>query len=233
MRPSDTSCASADALVPLAAGLPRRGRLFLATPRLRPLTRDVSGGLVTGAPFSAGVFEDARGSPRFLGRPLHTRRIHTPRQVQSDSRPFDSLALAFRGNHPLGTWYHGCFRGWLNTARAFAYLRIGIPVNGRCRKARFRVVGWTFPGRDSHPLDGKPNFGSYRITSSFRTRISWSHGLGSRPRQRTARPVGKKKRPHSDRPSLLTLASRSQFRHSCAPRRCVAALDPGRSGSAR
>jgi hypothetical protein len=28
-----------------------------------------------------------------------------------------------------------------------------------------------------------------------------------------------KKKPHSDRPSLLTLASRSQFRHSCAPRR--------------
>jgi len=50
-----------------------------------------------------------------------------------------------------------------------------LPVTEDRRKARFRVAGLCPLGRDSHPLDDEPNFRSYRITSSFRTSISWSH----------------------------------------------------------
>ena len=75
--------------------------------------------------------------------------------------------MAFRNRNSLGTRDTRHFRGCPDVARTLAHLRIAVPVAGKRRKVCFRVVGLDRLGRDSHPLDDKPNFGSYRIASSL------------------------------------------------------------------
>jgi len=58
---------------------------------------------------------------------------------------------------------HERFRGCFDVAHSLAYLRIAAPVAVERRKAHFRAAGLCPLGRDSRPLDDKPNFGSYRI----------------------------------------------------------------------
>ena len=67
--------------------------------------------------------------------------------------------MAFWTNDSLGTRNIRRFRGWLNSAHTLAYLRFAASVAGEHRQARFRVaLASNLLGRDSHPLDDKPNF---------------------------------------------------------------------------
>ncbi len=132
MQPSDASFPSASALVPLASGLPRCERLFLATSRLRPQTRAVYGGLVTGAPLICRVVSRRNETlPRSLGRPLHARRTQSPRRVSSPVALAEGPTVAFRSVHALGTREIHYFRGCLDAAHVFAYLRIAVPRRRR------------------------------------------------------------------------------------------------------
>src|SRR5712692_4203387 len=76
------------------------------------------------------------------------------------------LGIARRGlrsSRTLGHPESSYFRSWLDAARALACVRIAA---SRRREASQGSLpgGWLhLPGRDSHPLDDLPNFGSYRI----------------------------------------------------------------------
>jgi hypothetical protein len=185
MRSSDVSFPSASATVPLAFGLPRRERLFLATAPCVSPTFAVYGGLVTGAPsICRSVPRRSETLPGFwavLSRAPHPHTTPSVASLARDGRP----TVAFRRNDALGTRNVCIFEaGSMRLARSPAYAS-PLPVAGERRKAGFRVAGLCPLGRGSHPLDDGPNFRSYRIASSFRTRISWSHHPALHPRTRT------------------------------------------------
>lgn len=90
--------------------------------------------------------------------------------------------MAFRRNDALGTRDIRRFRGCLDSAHTLTCLRIAASVAEERRKARFRVAPAPSPlGRDPHPLDDKPNFRGYRVPSSLRTSLAWSHRCSSVP----------------------------------------------------
>ena len=169
---------SAAASVPLASGLPRCRSLFCAAPRMPLRTRSAS---ETGHRLSAtpGSFEERRGPPRFLGRPLRARRGRTPRRIRPFLAPTPLRGDPRKGRRRLQViqnpghpeWHS--FRGRIPHG---SHARVPTLRRPRCRgrrKARYRL------GR-AHPWPG-----------GFRTRwttneVSWSHRTLHSPSTRRA-----------------------------------------------
>jgi hypothetical protein len=63
--------------------------------------------------------------------------------------------------------------GLYPAAHLFACLRINRPVTVTAARLATDLRGWTLIGRDSHPLDDKPNFLRLSHSHSFRTSIAW------------------------------------------------------------
>ena len=123
MQPSDS-------LAPFGRGFgsPRRRptsmrALVLSRPRVHPPTRSA---LEMGHRISVGPgrFEERRGPPGFLGRPLRACHGRTPRRIRSPPRPPGGrVVIAFRTASTLGIRDGHRFRGRSPTAHALACLR--------------------------------------------------------------------------------------------------------------
>jgi hypothetical protein len=158
MRPSDSHVPSASAAVPLAFGLPSRRALVLCHATRAPTDARVSGDW-SPAPRIAGItrWRDVGLPGSWAVRASVPRPITPPGATAS--RPLcEAAAVAFRPGENPG--HPGCisFRGCHAAAHTPACLRIAGLVAEIRRKARFRLVGLTLPGWDSHPLNDKPNF---------------------------------------------------------------------------
>ena len=113
---------SASAMVPLAFGLPRRGRCSSRVTRASTDARPSgSGHRLPAAPV---LFEERHGPPRFLGRPLHARRDQTLRRLRRRLANHDADAAAFWEREPLGTPGGSDFGALPTAAHVLACLRI-------------------------------------------------------------------------------------------------------------
>ena len=125
-------------------------------------------------------------APQVSGPSSHTRRAQPPRRVWTPSPYIGGLTVAFRALEPLGTREDPVFGADTTRLACSQCLRIAAPVAGRRRKARFRVAGYTFSGGNCPRWTTNRISEAYRIASSLRTRISWSHrvpGPGHRPQR--------------------------------------------------
>jgi hypothetical protein len=66
------------------------------------------------------------------------------------------------------------FRGWIAAAHMLARLRIAGVVTFAVARLATDLAGYSLVVRVSHPLDDVPNFRSYRMGYSLRTRLAWS-----------------------------------------------------------
>ena len=105
-------------------------------------------------------FEEKRGPPRFLGRPLPACQGRTPRRMQPPLAYFScgKTAVAFGQFGTLGIRNGPKFRGRCPSARTLARLRIAGRVAAPVARLATGWGGYPFTGRDSHPLDDVPNF---------------------------------------------------------------------------
>jgi hypothetical protein len=89
--------------------------------------------------------------------------------------------MAFRTSESLGTRKFTLFGADSARLACSQCLRIGAPVTGRRRKARFRVAGCAFSGGNFPRWTTNRISEAYRIASSLRTSISWSHRWKGQP----------------------------------------------------
>ena len=105
-------------------------------------------------------FEEKRGPPRFLGRPLLACQGRTPRRMQPPLAYFScgKTAVAFRRFSTLGIRNGHRFRGRCPSTHTLARLRIAGHVAAPVARLATGWGGYPFAGRVSHPLDDIPNF---------------------------------------------------------------------------
>lgn len=162
MQPSDSLPPSAMALVPLADGLPRCGRLF-CTPQgrrhVRP-QRAVRRRRVTGSP------QDRAGSRRGEGLPGYGAVLFVRAMVEHPAGYHPLLAqklspgmvVAFRENRTLGIREgigFGAAFPWPTCSHAYASPAVSPRPAQGLLPAR---AGSPLAGRDSHPLDDEQSF---------------------------------------------------------------------------
>ena len=182
--------------------------LVLCRPRVRLPTRGTS---ETGHRLSAtpGSFEERRGPPGLLGRPLRARRGRTPRRIRPLLAPTSLWEDPRRGRrrlqgkqNPRHPERHN-FRGRNPTAHTLVCLRFAGLVAGTGAKAHYRL------GR-AHPWPG-----------GFRTRwttneVSWSHRIPPIPFDQqglVARRVARGSHP----PRALSRSGQGDFHHPAPP----------------
>ncbi len=150
--------------------------LVLTRPRMHLRTRDAS---ETDHRLSAGPasFEERRGPPGLLGRPLRACRGRTPRRIRFPPRPSHREAVAaFRQFSTLGIRDGIVFEAEIprpTRSRAYASpASLPRPSPGSL-PAR---AGSPLAGRVSHPLDDKSKFhGVIAALHSQSTSRAWSH----------------------------------------------------------
>jgi len=182
MQPSDF-------LAPFSRGFgsPRRRptpmqELILGRPRMPLRTRDASetGHRLSAAPDS---FEERRGPPRFLGRPLHACRGVTPRRNRSLLAPTSLRENPRRDHHrlrakkrTLGIRNGIAFEAMVprpTCSRAYAS---PAPLPRPSQGSLPARAGSPLARRDSHPLDGESKFhGVIAVLQSQSTSRAWSH----------------------------------------------------------
>jgi hypothetical protein len=141
MQPSDSLPPSATALVPLAGGLPRCGRLFCAFEADDTCRASETGHRLSATP---ECIEERRGPPRVRGRPLRPCHGRTPRRLWSTPRPHHGEAIvAFRYIRTLGIREGERFRGRMPHGP-----HVRLPPHrrwpfGHRRKASYRPGGLT------------------------------------------------------------------------------------------
>jgi hypothetical protein len=155
--------------------------LVLYRPRMHPQTRGAS---ETDHRLSAGPdsFEERRGPPRLLGRPLRACRGRTPRQIRSPPRPsHGEVVVAFRQNSTLG------IRNGINfeaatprPTRSRAYAS-PAPLPRPSPGSLPARAGSPLAGRVSHPLDDKRSFMKSSHLHSPSTSRAWSHYSSASP----------------------------------------------------
>jgi hypothetical protein len=136
-------------------------------------------GWVLPAPRLAGSYSwTEAGPPRFLDRPLHSRRSQLPRRVHVALAHFfcERHAMAFQKDQPLGTRNRNNFvagtprlivsRTYASTRSLPAALQDSLPTR----------LGSVLIGRDSHPLDDKLDFRKNRILLPSRPALPGRNG---------------------------------------------------------
>lgn len=187
MQPSDSSSPSASALVPLALA-------YLDADAILHVSLDApADGRDSGTghrlPAWPAFFKERRGLPGSWAVLVARAASQSPRRVLPLLPYVGGSAVAFGGAHPLGTRENRCFRGCHAAAHAPAYLRIADPVAEVVARLASEWSGLTLSGGVRTRRTTNRISESYRITSSFRTSLSWSqrapNGLTDRVKTRS------------------------------------------------
>ena len=134
---------------------------------------------LTGSPQHRGFFEERRGPPRLLDRPLRACYGRTPRRIQAPSSPrqhlhagvvvaFDEIQLS---RHPGSIGFGAAVP---RPARSHAYAS-QTPSLGSAPGLLPARAGSPLAGRISHPLDDERSFMKSPHLQSPSTSSAWSH----------------------------------------------------------
>jgi hypothetical protein len=114
------------------------------------------------------------GVSQVTGSSVHACRGQPPRRVKTSLTLWrERLPRPSEASTSSATRDSARFRGCIPTAHMLVCLRFNHDVTAATARLTTDLPGSALIGRDSHPLDGKPNFAKLLQLHSFRTSIAW------------------------------------------------------------